>query len=49
MKSWQKLLLAVSLLSVIATATILIIDYRRDCKVISAVKKLLEKKKVIEL
>ncbi len=49
MKTWHKLVLVFSILSVMATATILLIDYQRDRKVISAVKKLLEQKKVIEL
>lgn len=49
MKTWHKLVLVFSILSLMATAAIFLIDYQNDRKVISAVKKLLEQKKVIEL
>ena len=45
MKCWQKLLLAMSIITMIATIAILVLDYNRDKKIYGAVKDLIERKR----
>lgn len=45
MKCWQKLLLAMSIITMVATIAILVLDYNRDKKIYGAVKDLIERKR----
>lgn len=45
MKCWQKLLLAMSIITMIAAIAILVMDYNRDKKIYGAVKELIEKRR----
>ena len=49
MKCWQKLLLAVSIITLIVAIAIFVLDYNKDKKLYGIFKELLEKRKLIQL
>ena len=49
MKCWQKLLLAVSIITLIVAVAIFVLDYKKDKKLFGIAMELLEKRKLIQL